>query len=301
MNLQQAEGLWFSNDSLVVLSAGDKIFRVPKSILAARSSVFQAMFEFPQPAAGADEVSNMIDGSPVVRLHDDPGEVDAFLRAIFDSSYFMPPPNEVEFFELSGILRLSHKYDVSYLYKRAISHLETLYPIDLVAVGEDTTILDFEWDTELRALEVIHEVGAIWLLPFAYHSIVEIDRSWRPCPATRKELILQICMLQREATERLFNALTLSSTCSSRDACNLSKFAFLKTRGHPNQRHDQSPLREDTFPDRTALHRTLCSKCLGEAGREYHAVRAKIWQELPANCGLDGWDVLLEQRRAALG
>ncbi|KAJ6496327.1 hypothetical protein C8R45DRAFT_926837 [Mycena sanguinolenta] len=237
MNLQQAEGLWFSNDSLVVLTAGDKIFRVPKSILAARASVFQAMFEFPQPTTYTDEMSDMIDCSPFIRLHDDPGEVEAFLHAIFDSSYFMPPPNAVDFSAVLGILRLSHKYD-------------------------DTTILDPEWDTELRALEVIREVGATWLLPFAYHSIVEYagtkHRSWRQCPAARKELILQICMLQREATERLFNALTLPSTRSSRDACNLSKFAFLKTRGHPSKRHDQSPLQEGTFRDRTTLYRTLC-------------------------------------------
>ncbi|KAF7364302.1 BTB domain-containing protein [Mycena sanguinolenta] len=303
-NPQQIEGLWFSNDSLVVLSAGDKIFRVPKSILAARSSVFQAMFEFPQPTTDADEMSKTIEGSPVIHLHDDPGEVEAFLRAIFDSSYFMPPPNEVDFLAVLGILRLSHKYDVAYLYKRAISYLETLYPIELHEVGGDTTILYPDWDAELRALEVIHEVGATWLLPFAYHSIVEYSgikyRTWGHCPTARKELILRICMLQREATERLFDSLTLTSTCAFRDACNLSKFAFLKTRGNPNERHDQSPLREDTFSNRPALDRALCLSCSAEAGREYDAVRSQIWLELPANCDLEGWDVLLKQRAVAL-
>ncbi|KAJ6523160.1 hypothetical protein B0H19DRAFT_854030, partial [Mycena capillaripes] len=117
------EGLWFSNDTLV-LRAENSIFRVSKSMLAARSSVFQNMFEFPPPASGGDQV---MDGSPVVRLHDSAADVEAFLRAIFDSSYFMPPPAPVDDVVVLGILRLSHKYGVNYLHKRAILHLETIY------------------------------------------------------------------------------------------------------------------------------------------------------------------------------
>jgi hypothetical protein len=40
--LTQGHGLWLSNDSLVVLRAEANIFRVPKSILAARPSVFRS-------------------------------------------------------------------------------------------------------------------------------------------------------------------------------------------------------------------------------------------------------------------
>ncbi|KAJ7120698.1 hypothetical protein C8R43DRAFT_1241548 [Mycena crocata] len=120
--IHQAAGLWFSNDALIVLRAEDRVFRVQKAILAARSPVFQAMFEFPQPIADGDEIT---EGSPVVRLHDSADQVEPFLRAIFDSSYFMPPPAKIEFFAVLGILRLAHKYDVNYLFKRAVHHLET--------------------------------------------------------------------------------------------------------------------------------------------------------------------------------
>ncbi|KAJ6496235.1 hypothetical protein C8R45DRAFT_985361 [Mycena sanguinolenta] len=308
-NLQQTEGLWFSNDALVVLSAGDQIFRVPRSILAARSSVFQAMFEFPQPTADANEMSDTIDGSPVIRLHDDPVEVEAFLRAIFDSSYFMPPPNEVEFSELLGILQLAHKYDVGYLYKRAISHLETLYPFELTSVGsvEDSTISNADWDIELRSLDVFHQVGATWLLPFAYHSVVEYrltDRDWGECPAARKEMIFHMCTFQRSATDRLYNALTPASQCPSKNTCNLAKFSFLKRRRWPDDislAYIQAPLRDaSAFRDKPFLFRDLCPSCADVSGLHYDTVRAQIWSELPANCGLESWDVLLEQRKAAL-
>jgi hypothetical protein len=90
--LMQGDGLWFSNDSLVVLRAEDRIFRVPKSILTARSPVFQFMFEFPQPASNSEgeemaDGEEMIDGSPVIRLHDSGAEVQAFLRATMDTRY----------------------------------------------------------------------------------------------------------------------------------------------------------------------------------------------------------------------
>jgi hypothetical protein len=90
--MNHVDGLWFSNDTLVVLRAGDSLFRIPRSILAARSPVFRAMFEFPQPPPCGDGMADsdgdeMMDGSPVVRLHDSPTQVEPFLRAIFDSRY----------------------------------------------------------------------------------------------------------------------------------------------------------------------------------------------------------------------
>ncbi|KAJ6572750.1 hypothetical protein DFH09DRAFT_1460692 [Mycena vulgaris] len=58
------------------------------------------------------------------RLHDSAEDVAAFLAAIFDSSYFMPPSAPVEIYPLLGILRLANKYDVQYLYRRASDHLK---------------------------------------------------------------------------------------------------------------------------------------------------------------------------------
>jgi len=79
---KRVEDLWFSSD--VVLRAEKSIFHVSKSILAARSSVFRDMVAFPQPPTGETE---MIDGCPVVSLHDSAADVEVFLRAIFDSRY----------------------------------------------------------------------------------------------------------------------------------------------------------------------------------------------------------------------
>ncbi|KAJ6461515.1 hypothetical protein C8R47DRAFT_1225882 [Mycena vitilis] len=97
------EDLWFKPDS-------------------ARSTVSYDMVAFPQPADGETE---LVDGSPVVRLYDPDPDVEVFWRAIFDSSlsYFMPSPEPVELSVVLGIFRLSHRYDVQYLFRRALHHL----------------------------------------------------------------------------------------------------------------------------------------------------------------------------------
>jgi hypothetical protein len=80
-SLQKAESLWFSTD-IVILRAGTRVFRVFAAILKAQSSVFADMFTFPQPPSADMET---MDGFPVVELHDQPEEVEVFLKAIFDS------------------------------------------------------------------------------------------------------------------------------------------------------------------------------------------------------------------------
>ncbi|KAJ7095615.1 hypothetical protein C8R44DRAFT_549828, partial [Mycena epipterygia] len=157
----------------IVLCAGNSALRVTKSILAARSPVFRTMFEFPQPPSAA--AGTMMEGSPLVVLHDQAKDVEPFLRALFDSSYFMPSPTHVDLHVVLGILRLSHKYDVGYLYKRALGHLEIIYPINLANLDDHrVNKLNYECDNvavHLKAIQILHEVGAVWLLPFAYYTV----------------------------------------------------------------------------------------------------------------------------------
>ncbi|KAJ7083749.1 hypothetical protein C8R44DRAFT_651945 [Mycena epipterygia] len=82
------------------------------------------MFTFPPPPSLDMET---MDEFPVVDLYDDPAEMEVFLKAIFDSDFFMPPPALTKFEDIVGILRLSHKYDVPFLRRRALKHLGTLY------------------------------------------------------------------------------------------------------------------------------------------------------------------------------
>ncbi|KAJ7718953.1 hypothetical protein DFH07DRAFT_784761 [Mycena maculata] len=78
--IHQVPGLWFEDGSLII-QAGDCQFRVYRGVLAKRSSVFQDMLSFPQPAD-----AELVEG-------------------YFDT--------------IVGCLRLSEKYRVDYLRRRA--------------------------------------------------------------------------------------------------------------------------------------------------------------------------------------
>src|ERR1700743_1786119 len=94
----------------------------------------------------------------------------------------MPPPEPVEFREVVGILRLSHKYDVGYLYRRALQHLSVRLYFPSVEAYRDAGKIEEPWHikfpdssvepstTELFSIiKLCKRVGAEWLLPMAYY------------------------------------------------------------------------------------------------------------------------------------
>ncbi|KAJ7723918.1 hypothetical protein B0H16DRAFT_330905 [Mycena metata] len=120
------------------------------------------MVAFPQPDGGDAE---RIDGSPAVSLHDSAADVDALLRAIFDSSYFMPHPEPVKLSVILGILRLSHKYDIQYLHRRALNHLSARYfaasAEDYRSPAAEARRKDEEAVSLLFVIQAAVEVGAL--------------------------------------------------------------------------------------------------------------------------------------------
>ncbi|KAJ6447474.1 hypothetical protein C8R47DRAFT_999784 [Mycena vitilis] len=299
-----------------VLRAEDRVFCVSKSILAARSSVFQAMFEFSQPTA---EQAEMMAGRPVIQLHDRAAELEPFLRAIFDSRrvYILHPHDHtyINFRAVLGILRLSHKYDVPYLFRRAIRHLETIYPIELAKYPSSLTSDHMDYDygdvcLDLEALPVLFEVGATWLLPRTFYSIGTypaeefiVTEEWNSLLPETKLTCLLLQVKQLRAMTKLNASLAIESTCDSAQACRSTKLLFLRTRlthRPPNGAGDLHPFGEWTPKRLDKLANRLCASC-NHAGRaQRKAAEMEIWGQLPANCGLATWDVLLEQRRVSL-
>lgn len=77
--LHRVQDLWFADGSLII-QAGNSQFRVYHGVLTARSSIFQDMLSLVQPPG-----SDLVEGCPLIHLHDNPGDVSVFLMAIFDS------------------------------------------------------------------------------------------------------------------------------------------------------------------------------------------------------------------------
>ncbi|KAJ7082295.1 hypothetical protein C8R44DRAFT_688579 [Mycena epipterygia] len=308
----RVDDLWFSNDTLVI-RAEKKVFRVTKSILTARSSVLRDMVAFPQPTS---DQTNVIDGSPVVVLHDSAADVEVFLRAIFDSSYFMPPPTPVQLDVVLGILRLAHKYDVDYLHRRALQHLSVQYgPTSLEAYRapdnpDHIIYTDPKALAHLKIIGAVTAVGAFWLLPVAYYLASRSNRKELRVAISLgiEEHHVQTCIAGQSdlvrGTVKAWGFLLNISTvhCVRKESCDGTRseeLADLYTSIY--QESDLSPL--DDWPEESWMtiseSQGLCGDCVTR-GKETHAEALQgFWNQLPAIFDLPPWSELEAMRNAA--
>ncbi|KAJ7201777.1 hypothetical protein B0H12DRAFT_1244157 [Mycena haematopus] len=317
----RVDGLWFSDGSLVV-RAENALFRVSGSVLAARSSVFQDMLSFPQPGSSAAEVEDL-DGTPIVELHDLAVEVEPFLRAIFDSSFFMPPPSSPQLSDILAIVRLSHKYDISYLHLRALDHLSTTYPTELHIFLEHLNDFPSGFESlkkpsaeaHLRVLSVIHEVNALWLLPAAYARASRClppkffaAPSWRTLPdAIKDNLHLAHAHAARHIVG-VVHAVAGESTpeCSAPQTCPLEILtvvaALLEQVRQLDMEFNFFDVKDIFLPGVWAdLGVPMCSACMGQRRDLVAGSMQRVWDGLPANLGLQPWDELRAMRDAVVG
>ncbi|KAJ6589276.1 hypothetical protein B0H19DRAFT_1103482 [Mycena capillaripes] len=280
----RVDDLWFPTDTIVI-RAENRMFRVSGGILAARSTVFRDMVAFPQPEVG-DIDSEHIDGCHVVRLHDSADDVEVFLRAIYDSSYFMPAPASIDLTVVLGILRLSHKYDVEYLCRRALDHLAVdgwyLATYDGTEANHLHYILSKSPINALSVIVAASEVGAQWILPSAYYHASTFDPDdLLPFCQGKMEKHVQKCLA---AHQHLLRAQALSK--------------FLEGLAEKPWFTVFSTLEKDL--DALEQQR-MCTHCLTLAKSRQKAAASRFWDELPRIFGLPPWDKLRAMKRAAMG
>ncbi|KAJ7617591.1 hypothetical protein DFH06DRAFT_100306 [Mycena polygramma] len=301
----RVENLWFPNETLV-LRAGTKIFQVPKALLAARSSVFRDMIGFPQPPGTETELH---EGVPVVDLPDAASDVNAFLMAIFDSSYFMPAPEPIELNAVLGILRLSHKYDVPYLYMRALKRLSIRYgaqSVDQYLTPERhymTLGMGSHTRGIAKVIEVLTEVGALWLLPMAYYMC-----STRPAFLLRGvegyETTMQKCLVGQDALRRgtaaanRFLVARSSSFCTNPDNCN--RFRLVALDQHFTNVQDGADLHPLDNWDDIWEAIPFCGYCATVARARHAEVLQAFWDNLPNLFELPPWPELHAMREAVM-
>ncbi|KAJ7829984.1 hypothetical protein B0H14DRAFT_2808287 [Mycena olivaceomarginata] len=157
---QRVQDLWFEDGNLVI-QTGNSQYRVYRGLLATCSGVFTDMLSFPQPAD-----AELVEGCPLVRLLDPDVEVTPFLKAIFQPDFFMPFPAPTALDAIVGCLRLSHKYGVDYLRRRALIHLSSRYPTKLRRGKSLPTRLSESVSSSSRA-----RVEATCILPWAFYGL----------------------------------------------------------------------------------------------------------------------------------
>ncbi|KAJ7464369.1 hypothetical protein FB451DRAFT_1370182 [Mycena latifolia] len=315
--LQKAEALWFSPE-VVILRAQTRIFRVFVAILKEKSSVFADMFAFPQPPSSDMET---MEGSPVVTVHDDPEDMEVFLKAMFDAEFFITPPAEARFRDIIGILRLSHKYDVPFLRNRSLKYLGLLYHTRLSEHEEPDLDLLFKIDfisypsdvsIDLTVINVAAETGALWLLPVAYYeacrfpiqTIMTAGVSWDGLGEAHRIA----CIIGHSAQVQLFpNIIAFHfagaeelSDCTNRMQCGALQLVLA---ARSRMLWEMKRPLETVDDDYCAVleESGLCSSCLTRMGEIHRTAKQTFWDGLPGMFGLPGWAELEKMRRAQLG
>ncbi|KAJ7604701.1 hypothetical protein DFH06DRAFT_1068191 [Mycena polygramma] len=310
----RVDQLWFTPDTIVI-RAEDQVFQVSRAVLAARSSVFRDMLAFPQPPG---EDTELFDGVPVVRLHDSAEDVTAFLRAIFDSSYFMPPPSPIEFDSVLGILKLSHKYDVPYLFRRALDHF--------AADGLDPSLSDVIAKSTRSACHLIYppdrkspatnfsmiaaatEVGATWLLPWMFYSASTfMPEELLPFmqgalePHVRKCLDAHVHLVRGSISVNDFLVCGIPP-CATAPTCSRIRTEMLSELFDSVKKGEAlEPLCEWTEAGEQALKtKGLCTKCYEAAHARHAAALSAFWDNIPSIFNLPPRDELHAMKMAVV-
>ncbi|KAJ7071804.1 hypothetical protein B0H15DRAFT_870292 [Mycena belliarum] len=315
--------LWFEDGNLVI-EAGTSRFRVYRGVLAARSPVFHDMLSFPQPPD-----AELVEGCPLVHLHDAEADVTVFLRAIYDSSFFMPYPVRTDFDSIAGCLRLSHKYGVDYLQRRALIHLSSGYYTNLAdsdaRVGNDVpTLNEISWNDPgstaycISAIGLAREVSALWILPYAFYSLSAAFKSLGMSifhgtvykgtqvnlSLEDQESFLNGYHIQRTSTTKdilrfLFHPADIP-VCTDRTRCLEMRFKAFKASWDMLEDDPCIPL-DIWTPDDWITLAAVCPACLAVLKRVHQDARQRFWDSLPEIYGLPSWKELEAMKVAAIG
>ncbi|KAJ7500428.1 hypothetical protein B0H11DRAFT_1995338 [Mycena galericulata] len=318
--------LWFE-DGNIVIQAGNSQFRVHRGILASCSPVFQDMLSFPQPSE-----SELVQGCPLVLLHDSAADVAVFLRAIFDSSFFMPFPIRTKFDVVLGCLRLGHKYGVDYLRRRALIHLSSGYPttlseLDTRACHKDPSVsisetISWRWpDLESHTIfliELAREVEAPWILPVAFYNLSIFCRKLgkdifhgtvyhgvRTCLSIQDQSafinghIVQMHSATTDVLRFLSHPMDIEG-CLVPTYCHEKRLEAIESIREVIRDNPSNPLNVWDEDDWERLQ-DVCRVCLAALKTTHQNARQTFWDKLPELYGLPPWEVLEKMKVDAIG
>ncbi|KAJ7082109.1 hypothetical protein C8R44DRAFT_823124 [Mycena epipterygia] len=319
---QRVDELWFKDGTLVLL-AETSLFRVYGGLLAMNSPIFHDMLDFSQP-----DNAERIDECPVVRLADGARDLTYFLKAVFNYEFFGAIPAKTTFAIVSGVIRLSTKYQVDALRNRALAHLWTAFsftPNELYIHNRSWEIPPKEW---IRIVLFAREMSIDWILPVAFYRVVanstptelqnglDLDGGHMELEPRDKIMCLEQSLdITRSAcseiTQFLWQPLKIPNCSSSKGSnpgglkgFNHGALDCMTSRMEARQKVEQRR-REKTFPmdlwvlaDWEALK--VCSVCMSAMKPAHQRALDTFWESLPQRFGFPGWRALKQMKDAAL-
>ncbi|KAH9932298.1 uncharacterized protein B0H18DRAFT_987469 [Fomitopsis serialis] len=318
-DLKHDDQVWF-DDGNVVLVAESIAFCIHRGLLSLHSEVFRGMFTMPPP-----ENEETVAGCPVVRVSDAAQEMRYMLWALYNGRAFRNPRAQVPFKVVAALLRLAHKYQITYLREEALARIKTVYVDDsLDFMTEECPshpLLTYEEEDAFDVVQLAHLTDTPSLLPAALYLCCETEPFWEPtniiksflskrdeepynllsqedvfrCLAARPQLV--------EARLAVFSYIFSDAggmQCRASGLCR-GALAFIKNRFFEAQSEvPEWPVRIDCLYPRAddvmsdtcySGQYSFCSSCQTYFKGRDKDIRERIWSDLPSYFGLDipGW------------
>jgi hypothetical protein len=235
-------------------------------------------------------------------------------KFISTDRFFEPPPSVTDFDTLAGILRLSTKYDIPYLRRRALRHL------DIIAYTP-STLQDYDARESKQIIgnslgfciaDLAREMDLPWLLPMVLYTcslsfkgivtgyVYKGKRRWmnKAQQVVCIEAIQRLMKHHRKVILRFLYWREVDG-CKSPARCNEARLAVLE--GCASYAPPESnPLGPFSGIFGQFVGKNFCKTCY-IASRDAHlAAREALWKALPGLFGLPSWKDLKTLREQAL-
>ncbi|KAF7364232.1 hypothetical protein MSAN_01082800 [Mycena sanguinolenta] len=316
--IERVQDLWFDDGNLII-QAGNSQYRLFRGILVAQSSVFKDMLSCPQPPDS--------EGRSIVHLSDSSAEVTAFFRAIFDPKSSMPAfPNETDFDTICACLRLSHKYGVDYLRRRALVHLSSRFPTTLSECDalETNTAPFATWKRpkngshRIFLMSLFREVDAIWFLPYTFYLLgsnfgrlgsdifhgavyndTTVGLSREDQDSFLRGYFIQRDSLRNEILRFLWSTDKIQDCTNTAECLQIRLNAFKLTCTSDWAAIANAPLH--AFKEKWIKDSGMCPSCLAYCMKAHHDACQAFWDKLPKIYGLPRWEQLEKMKADAIG
>ena len=235
------------------------------------------------------------------------------MRLISTDRFFEPPPSKTDFDTLAGILRLSTKYEVAYLRRRALLHLDTIMGNtlqDFDARKSKGTILATNSLAFLIA-DLVHEMDLPWLLPTVLYictlSFEDIVMGYMYKGERRRmngsqqvaciKALRPLIICYRKDIHNFLHWIAINvDGCKSSLHCNEVRLTLLRA----TSSYTRNPLGSFSDVFEKAARKGFCKTCYIKSRDAHLAAREALWDALPGLFDLPSWKTLKTLREQAL-
>ncbi|KAJ7159543.1 hypothetical protein C8R46DRAFT_1286811 [Mycena filopes] len=294
LGLTRSKTLWFEDCGLII-RAENKLFRVSRDALATQSSIFRDMLTLPPP----QDTAELMDGCPIVRLPEPLRDVDYFLRALFDYEFFNPYPARTTFAILSGVLRMSHKYEVRGLLKRAKrARVGRTGGIPIIALARQVSA---DWIIPLTLYRLCREISVEDIL----FGVNFYDFNVRLSERDQVYALKASTFFRTDAISQILAFLwspTKLDGCTDYPHCTLVRLeARRKAEWWRGMERDHlMPVEIWQQADLEQHLNGVCRSCLAQMKGAHKRALNVLWDKLPKLGGFSDWTELEAMRRKTL-